>query len=336
MKKYLILLIVVLFLGIFFMFNLLFSKANTYTSKFGYTPSQAINLLFSTRTLSAMQLSRYKKPTILVLGVDPRDDSLEKTEVSDTLMLLQLNLEKNVVSLVSLPRDTWYEKYKIKINKLYPLSLEKESSFDYLKTEFSNITGQKIDHVLIITTNSFLNIANAIGPVEVDLPYGFTDDRYPNPDYVKTPISSIPIYKTISFNQGKNIIDEKNVLEFVRSRKGSDNPAFGGTDIGRIGRQQVLLSVYMDNIKKNKSVDTLSKIYSLFKTIKNDISDQDLLLYGLSMSNPLNISVNKITLPINTKNDVIYDPGVLVEKQSVLLPRDSFKSLQIFLQEKLP
>ncbi len=329
MKKYLLVSSIIIF-------AIFYQIANSYTLKFGYTPKQLLGTLIKTNSESKMLLSRYKKPTILVLGVDPRNDLLEKTEVSDTIMLVQLNLEKNTISIVSLPRDTWYQKYKIKINKLYPLSKKEANPNSFLKKEFASITGQNIDHVLVLTTDMFLNMSKAIGPVEIELSYSFVDDRYPNPEYIKNPVSSVPVYKTISFSKGKNIIDSSNVLEFVRSRKGSDNPALGGTDLGRISRQQILISAYIDNIKHLRSLQTFSQLFKLYKNIETDLLDEDLLLYAQSLNSFSSLSINKINLPINTKDDLIYDPGAMVEGQSVLLPRENFELLKKYLKQHLP
>lgn len=317
-------------------FGLLYYSLNKITQSFGYSPQSLLAIVLEAKELTKMQLPRFKKPTFLLLGLDPRDDQLEKTEVTDTIILLQLNLEKNTLSLVSLPRDTWSEKHKFKINKLYPESQKMADPSKFLKSEFSDITGQNIDHVFVVTTQTFKKISQLIGPVQVDLPYSFVDDRYPNPDYISAPSKDTPIYKTVSFNKGSNLIDENNVLEFVRSRKGSDIPALGGTDLGRIGRQHLLIDTYLKTLLKTRSPETFSQIYKLYKSIANDLSDRDALLYFLSLNNPKNLHLNTINLPINTKDDVIYDPGTLVENQSVLLPRNNFNNLQLFLTNTLP
>jgi anionic cell wall polymer biosynthesis LytR-Cps2A-Psr (LCP) family protein len=102
-KIVLLSLLLVFLLGYFF-----YKKAVFYTELFGYSLSGAVNLLIKSNLLATgMDLKYYHKPTILILGVDERNDKLEHTEVTDTIMLAQLNLLKNTISVVSLPRDTW-------------------------------------------------------------------------------------------------------------------------------------------------------------------------------------------------------------------------------------
>lgn len=316
-------------------------RADNYTRLFGYSLPAALNMFLKTNQLAAgMDIKYYHKPTILILGVDERNDLLEHTQVTDTIMLAQLNLLKNTISLVSLPRDTWDEDFKFKINNFYPFALKNHPNDwqNFIKEEFSRITGQTIDNILLINSQSFDKIAEAIGPVIVNLPYSFTDIHYPNPAYVKNPSSNIPIYKTVSFSQGPNQITSQNVLEFVRSRKGSDDPHQGGTDLGRIGRQQLLLEAYLSKLKANPSFSLILSLYKIFhQELKTDLTDETILIYAQSFENIRSIVLNKISLPTNTKNSVMSDPGHLVENQSVLLPtNNNFEALSNFLKASFP
>lgn len=319
--------------------SVFYTRLSKITERFGYSPKAlASQLYLSWRLATKTNLSISKNPSVLLLGIDERHDLLEKTMVTDTIMLANLNLQTAQFSLVSLPRDLWLEKYKLKINQLYPYSLKNNlNPYDFLKSEFREITGQNIDFVLIINTATFQKVSEIIGPVNVNLPYELIDTRYPNPEYIKNPKAGLPIYQTIHFQKGDNTINKDNVLPFVRSRKGSDDPNLGGTDLGRIQRQQILLEAYLAKLKSSPQLDLVAKLYQLFKSdIKTDIENENIFYYLFGLKSPQNLSIKRINIPVNGKDGLLFEPNYLVSSQSVILPKDnSWKQLSSYLQTQL-
>ena len=197
----------------------------------------------------------------LILGLDPRNDLLEKTETTDTIIFAHLNLSQNKISLISFPRDLWYYPLSVKINQIFPLSLSTDSSFNFVKTNFNHLLGQNIDRVLVLTTQDLEHIINLLGGVDVYLDTGFIDKEYPNPEYIKNPTSKTPVYITIEFPAGWNKITATNVAQFVRSRKSAQTAADGGTDLGRIQRQQLLLqNIFQKDVNPQNSTTDSSQI----------------------------------------------------------------------------
>ena len=280
----------------------------------------------------------------LILGLDERNDILEKTETTDTIIFASLNLKTFKLNLISTPRDLWFYEKNVKINGLYPLSLvSDQNKFDYLKTNFETLYGQPIDHVVIITTKNLINFVNVIGGIDVYLEKGFTDNQYPSQAYIDNPIPSIPMYTTISFPSGWNHLDASNITQFVRSRKGAETAAEGGTDIGRIERQQVLVDAILNKAKSGKLIttaDQLKNLYFFWQDISKTLSDRDALQIVLvSKKNLLNISLNKIEIPIGTNatDGVIYHPEELkATKQWVFITNDDkYQSLHQFIKTSL-
>ncbi|MGI8460428.1 MAG: LCP family protein, partial [Solirubrobacterales bacterium] len=104
--------------------------------------------------------------TVLILGSDIRPDIEEKGR-SDTTMLLRLDAGKNVLSLLSLPRDLRVNipGYGIgKLNEAYTVGGAK------LTTKVVNqLTGLEINHVVNIDFTGFADAVNAIECVFVDV-----------------------------------------------------------------------------------------------------------------------------------------------------------------------
>jgi LCP family protein required for cell wall assembly len=316
-------------------YSLTLSSLKKISARFGRPPEYFPNLL-----IRASQTKDSRDLTFLILGQDPRDDSLEKTEVTDTIIIGKYHPGKSI-NLISLPRDIFDQNLKAKINQIYPLSKEKGGP-DFLKKEFSRITGQNIDKYVLITTQNLSDIISVIGGVDVYLEQGFTDTQYPNPEYIKNPSPKIPIYQTIKFDSGWHHLDGKSVIPFVRSRKGGDTAKEGGTDLGRINRQQLVINALFDKLKNQQTfsnLDTLVNLYNFYSTkLITDFTDQDLAnMFVPHLKTITSLSINRLELPIcETKECLFYHPNQLVYSQWVFLPGDpTLTTFHQYLETKL-
>lgn len=323
-----------LFFSIYFVFNY-------FNKNFGYPPKLLINTVSSAYKLSKVIP---QKINFLILGTDIRDDWLETSQDTDTIILASLDTQDFFVDLVSLPRDIWFTPLNSRINKIYSQSLQSSDSINFIKSKFGEITGQNIDYILIINTDILAKLINITGPVTVDLPYSFTDDQYPNPDHITDPQNFPNPYITISFTKGLNIIDSQNVDYFVRSRKGADLKN-GGTDLGRSARQQLLIMALFDSLKQIKPVKnlkTLSTLYKLWSTqITKDITDTTILSIIFNLNkNITHLSFDNISIPVGLSsidtNGVIYHPIYFSSGAWVYLPtKNDFTYLRQYLDAHL-
>jgi LCP family protein required for cell wall assembly len=279
----------------------------------------------------------------IILGLDKRDDWLEKTNTTDTIIFSSLNFKTNELNLISLPRDIWHYETATKINGIYELSLKDSDSFKYIQENFSKLTGQNIDKTIVITTESLINLVKEIGGVDVYLEKGFKDTKYPNPEYIKNPSPKTPIYKTVEFPAGNVHLDETNVTEFVRSRKSAESAAEGGTDIGRIKRQQLLIDSLITKIRSDNFLsdpENIVKLYNFWQTqITTNFTDEDFFSLALTFKSKYkNLSLKKIDLPIGNTADegVIYHPEKFINKQWVFTTKDKdYRQLRDFIRDSL-
>jgi len=277
----------------------------------------------------------------LILGVDPRNDNLEKTNTTDTIIFANYSTNYKI-NLLSIPRDLWNYFLNAKINQIYPLSIGQTNQYQYLQSQFQQIINQKIDRTIVLTTQNLIDLVRLIGGVDVYLFTGFKDEMYPNPEYIASPSAKTPIYKTIEFPQGKIHLDENNITEFVRSRKGAETAASGGTDIGRIERQQILLNALF---LKLKSIDYFHQpqlvfnLYLFFHQLHTNFSDSDLFSIFLNSYQHLNlVTINKINLSTgdNSKTNLLYHPTVFINSQWVFLPQDKdYSRFQEFISHAI-
>ncbi len=280
----------------------------------------------------------------LILGLDPRDDQLEKSTATDTIIFASLNPKLSHLTLIPLPRDLWFYPLATKINQIYSYSLKQESDqFDYIQDNFSKLLDQKIDHTIILATQDLIDFVTLIGGVDVNLENGFIDTQFPNPEYIKNPSPYIPTYITINFDSGLNHLDKSNVSHFVRSRKNAPTSSTGGTDIGRIERQLILIEAISNKIKSRSFIsqpDNLIKLYNFFhQNLQSNITDQHIYsLLFLLKQKILNLNIKKTNIPTgeDPQTDILYYPGYLYQKQWVFLPQDQgYQSLQQFVADSL-
>lgn len=317
---------------------LMFQKTSTLLQK---PPEYLINTLSSIDKNNPYQAK--DKINFILLGLDKRDDLLEKTNTTDTIMFVSVNLKNQKINTISLPRDLWFYNTNSKINEIYPESLTKTNQPEYIKDQFYKLINQPIDHVVVLTTDNLISFVKIIGGVDVVLQNGFIDNQYPNPEYIKNPNSGVSKYKTIEFKSGLIRLDESNITEFVRSRKSSDSVSGGGTDLARIQRQQLLAEAILNKLKSgqifNKNLN-MFEIYNYWdKEIVKDLSDLDVIqILTVLGENVSKLTLNKIDIPIgtNSKNGVIYHPNTFINKQWVFIPSDKeYKSLQQFISDSL-
>ncbi|HEY2056363.1 MAG TPA: LCP family protein [Solirubrobacterales bacterium] len=162
--------------------------------------------------------------TILILGSDKRPESGEERGRSDTTILLRLDNEKNLISVMSIPRDlkTEIPGYGVaKFNAAYSDGGPKLT----LKV-VKELTGLKINHVINIDFLGFVRAVDAIGCVYTDV-----DRRYFHSNVGVPPEEQ---YSEINIQPGYQKLCGKKALEYVRYRHTD-------TDIVRSARQQNFL-----------------------------------------------------------------------------------------------
>lgn len=272
---------------------------------------------------------------LLVLGLDPRDDELEKTQTTDTIMIAGVNMNTAEVRLISIPRDLWLTEEKYKINRLY---MEKgDKGLNWVRERMSKLVGVEIDRTVVVKTKNLIDLVGMVGGVEVDMPEKLVDFEYPNPEYVKNPKKGVPMYVRIEYPAGKQVIDETNVEPFVRSRKASGD---NGTDLGRIKRQQMLLEAIVAKLTGQGSVLTVDKMIEMVnyweREVEKDMDWKDIFEVGWRMREVVSkVKLTALTVPVGERKGegAMYYPGYLVGGQWVFLPSDgNYEALRKFFE----
>ena len=205
--------------------------------------------------------------TVLILGSDIRPEIEEKGR-SDTTMLLRLDPDKNVLSLLSLPRDLKVNipGYGIgKLNEAYLIGGPKKT----LET-VKNLTGLDIHHVVNIDFAGFAEAVNEIECVFVDVDrdyFNTNDDAASQDDY----------YAEIDIDAGYQQLCGYKALQYVRYRH-DDN------DLVRAARQQSFLREARQKVPPERLFTKRKEFIKIFtKYTTSDIDNPIAMLDTLKL-----------------------------------------------------
>lgn len=115
---------------------------------------------------------------LLVCGID--DDIDRNQSLTDVIMLISIDFEKNSASILQIPRDTYVGQSintgsSWKINSIYSHASDKngpQALAQYIAETFQI----PIDHYLTITMDGFRRAVDSIGGVTIDIPYRIVFD----------------------------------------------------------------------------------------------------------------------------------------------------------------
>lgn len=190
-------------------------------------------------TQEPMATNGYKN--ILLLGVDSLTGRGNVPPLTDTMMLLTINLKTGQVNTLPFPRDLWSEKYQTKINALYFYGQERfpNKPEQFTEETLEELTGIEIHHTLVVSLDKLEELIDTVGGVTIDIPVGFTDDEFPRPN-IDVTIERDPkiLYQTVTFEPGNQTLSGERALQYIRSRHSEGDE---GTDISRGARQQLVI-----------------------------------------------------------------------------------------------
>lgn len=198
---------------------------------------------------------------------------------TDTIMVASYDMENKKADLISIPRDTYYPRDghdspdSKKINAVYS-----QEGVDGLVCAVQEILGIPLEKYAVVDYDAVVSCVDLLGGVEVTVPFHMVySDPYDDP----------PLH--IDIPEGKQLLDGKQSLKFLRYRKG-----YANQDLGRIEAQQQFIK---SAVKKALGLKLPALIKEAYSYMDTNIKITDIL----SMANDIvgfsteNISLN--TMP---------------------------------------
>lgn len=198
----------------------------------------------------------------------------ESTGMSDTIIVCSYDPKTQEASMLSIPRDTFIgdSKYNAsvydKINSLYNNGRNPEKTLEAV----NEITGLDIKNYVLIDTKALVELVNAIGGVEFDVPMNM---KYSDP--------SQDLF--IDLKEGWQKLDGDQVEQLVRFRHNANGSTYsyeyGMEDLGRMRTQREVIkaiakqTVQFKNVKEaGKLIDVVGKYVQTnmdFETLRDYI-----------------------------------------------------------------
>lgn len=244
--------------------------------------------------------------TILLMGIDSTDEVLTKNAVAngDSLILITFNPKTLNATMLSIPRDSyvpiacWPNKRENKIT--HAAAYGNDCMINTIE-DFFDIN---IDYYAKINFKGLVNLVNAMGGIDVDVPQDLCTDNSNREEIV-------------CIKEGYQHLDGEGALVLSRNRKQLVNG-----DFGRGQNQQLVIQAMLQKVK---TINSVSQFTSIFNTISNSLDTnlttkqilsfysiaKDIVRTGLSSDDANIISINQLYL--QGQSAMIYDYGMRME-----------------------
>ncbi len=240
-----------------------YTKATEFSSYAGLSTSELRSILGDGLNSAPTTTAGHK--TILLLGVDELGNRPNAPTLTDTMMLISLDLERGSVTTLSLPRDLWSDAYQTKVNALYEYGKTRypDKPSQFTTEVIQEITGVPIHHTVVVKLEHVSEIIDMLGGVTVTVETAFTDPLFPRDDVdIQTISDPAILYKTVVFDAGEQVLDGTRALEYIRSRHSTDTQ---GTDDARAARQQAVLKALVAKATTTEILLDMKTMGSLFR-----------------------------------------------------------------------
>lgn len=270
------------------------------------------------------------RTNILILGIG--GGGHEGSDLTDTIIVLSLDTAHVSVALISVPRDTWSEALKDKVNSAYHYGNAKSlpaggqgGGLLLSKVTMEDVIGMPIQYAVVVDFSGFTKVIDAVGGIDVNVPEAFTDIEYPCEN-------SSCVYETIHFDAGVQHMDGARALIYARSRHAEGDQ---GSDFARSRRQQIIMVALKDRFTHPASWLTLSRVQALPKLLA-DATDMD-----MTVAQAVRIGKTFASVGQDRIKKIAFDqlletpPAYLYNNLYVLTPQTSWEDVHAYIKEQL-
>ena len=253
--------------------------------------------------------------TLLLMGVDSEVESISGSSFNgDSLMLITFNPNTLSTTILSIPRDTYVPIACFAGKKKNKITHAAWYGEDCMINTIENFTGINIDYYMKINFKGVVKLVDALGGVEIDVPYNFCEQNS-NREFGD---------KMVYVEQGLHKLNGEQVLAFARNRH--PNPTwcsskwtnYNSNDFIRGQNQQKIVQALLNKLKDIKSLDTIYKLLdTIGSSMETNMSTTEMLSFYdigkdiLSKSKNSNVSdlIGMQRLYISGQDAYIYEPS---------------------------
>lgn len=202
----------------------------------------------------------------------------------DTMIFAHVNEITREVSMISIPRDLFYDGRKINAYAFF-------YGMPEFKKVLSEISGYKLDKFILIDMYAFIDVINLIGGIDITLTKAVIDPTYRTVDN--------GVEGTLHYEPGNYHLSGVQALRLARTRHTS-------SDFARAERQQMILKSIQDKAK-NLGFGDAKTIYEIVKAVlkqtETDISFDEAIAYFFRYQ-----SYNIVSNDVISSGNILYSP----------------------------
>lgn len=213
---------------------------------------------------------------MLLVGSDARADDASMGARSDSNVLVWVDPTKNVVSLISIPRDT-----KITLSGYGTQKFNAAYAYGGVSGSIkaaSTLCGVNISHYAEINFDQLISLVDAVGGVEVNVPE-LVDD---------------PDAGNIVIQPGLQTLNGEAALVFARSR------AYADGDFTRTSSQRLIVEALAKKILSQSATDLPGIIQKAAKSVDTDMTANDIFSLATQFKNLGNLTIYSAMVPSST------------------------------------
>lgn len=298
----------------------------------GLTPVTILKLVFNT----GVSLKETDGRTnILVLGI--AGGTHAGSDLTDTMIVLSLDVHKSTLAMIAIPRDIWSETLKDRINSAYHYGeVKKEGGGIVLsRVIVSDVTGLPIHYTLTADFSGFEDVIDLVVGVNVTVPKAFTDPDFPIAGREEDLCGGDPQfrcrYESVSFKEGQQEMSGERALMYVRSRHAEGEE---GSDFARSRRQQDVMVALKEKLMRPDVYLSPAKVRELLGAFDNatetDLRIGELGTIGKIVSRIPDDHIRRISL-----EDQLDPAPLWLYGRYALVPKESWEAIHEFVKSQL-
>ncbi|MFH0770947.1 MAG: LCP family protein [Candidatus Peregrinibacteria bacterium] len=291
---------------------------------------------FSAITASSPGQDENGFTNILLVGQGDKDH--DGQDLTDTIIIASLDPKKSRGAvLLSLPRDLYFletEKMgKGRLNSLYrdyKILLKRQgmseadaslAATQELGAEIGRTFDLPIHGVIKVNFTAFIQAVDALGGVDIEVPYDINDTAYPDEAYG---------FEPFAIAKGLHHLDGATALKYARSRHTT-------SDFDRSSRQQQLIKALAEKARAEgieKSPGALLKFFRIFQQNTTTTFSLNQLIGLAEIARGVDQS-QVLSMQLNDRNalyDSFIEPGGFLYTP----PRDQFEGAAVLLPVSIP
>lgn len=277
--------------------------------------------------------------TVLLMGVDSTKDGLDANVSAngDSLILITFNPKTLTATMLSIPRDSYVPIACFKNHQKSKITHAAWQGASCMTETIENLFDIDIDYYVKMNFKGVVKLVDALGGIEVDVPYSFCEQNS-NRRFGKD---------TVYVEKGLQLLNGEQALALARNRH--PNPThcsskwtnYSSNDFVRNKNQQMIITAILN---KAKSINTIDQMTDLLNTVSKNLdtnfsTNQILSFYNILKSiifskadgNTFNIE----SMVLRGKADMIYEPSMDMELWSYVLSDKSVSAVKNAMHENL-